>query len=128
MIGAYAYVDAEVTRDNTLARGSRLLNVPRHSGSLLTTYDFHDGALRGLSLGGAVNYVGDRSGQADSDFELPGYTTLDLLARYKASDRLTLGVNLNNAFDRSYYERSYSSLWVMPGDPRNLSLSASLEL
>ena len=128
MIGAYAYVDAEVTRDNTLARGSRLLNVPRHSGSLLTTYDFHSGALRGLSLGGAVNYVGDRSGQADSDFELPGYTTLDLLARYKASDRLTLGVNLNNAFDRSYYERSYSSVWVMPGDPRHLSFSAALEL
>ena len=49
VIGAYAYVDAEVTRDNTLARGSRLLNVPRHSGSLLTTYEFQDGDLRGLS-------------------------------------------------------------------------------
>jgi iron complex outermembrane receptor protein len=128
VIGGYAYVDAEVTRDNTLASGSRLLNVPRHSGSLLTTYEFLDGDLRGLSVGGGVNYVGDRAGQADSDFELPSYTTVDLLARYKATEKLTLGVNLNNAFDRTYYERSYSNVWVMPGEPRNLSVSLSLDL
>ncbi|WP_407293776.1 TonB-dependent siderophore receptor [Stutzerimonas zhaodongensis] len=129
VIGAYAYVDAEVTEDNTLVRGSRLLNVPKHSGSLLGVYEFLDGGLRGLELGGGVNYVGDRSGNvADSGFELPGYTTVDLLARYKATQNLTLGVNLNNAFDRTYYERSYSNVWVMPGDPRNLSLSLSLNL
>ncbi len=129
VIGAYAYVDAEVTKDNTLASGSRLLNVPEHSGSLLGVYEFLDGGLKGLELGGGVNYVGDRSGNvADSGFELPGYTTVDLLARYKATQDLTLGVNLNNAFDRTYYERSYSNVWVMPGAPRNLSLSLSLNL
>lgn len=129
LIGAYAYVDAEVTEDNTLARGSRLLNVPEHSGSLLGVYEFLNGGLRGLELGGGVNYVGDRSGNvSDSGFELPGYTTVDLLARYQASENLTLGLNLNNLFDRTYYERSYSNVWVMPGDPRNLSLSLSLYL
>ncbi|WP_417780414.1 TonB-dependent siderophore receptor [Stutzerimonas xanthomarina] len=129
LIGAYAYVDAEVTEDNTLARGSRLLNVPEHSGSLLGVYEFLDGGLRGLELGGGVNYVGERSGNVtDSGFELPGYTTMDLLARYKATPDMTLGVNLNNAFDRTYYERSYSNVWVMPGEPRNLSLSLSLNL
>lgn len=129
VVGAYAYVDAEVTEDSVLARGSRLLNVPRHSGSLLGVYEFLDGNLRGLELGGGLNHVGARSGNvADSGFELPGYTTVDLLGRYKATDKVTLGVNLNNVFDRSYYERSYSNLWVMPGEPRNLSLSLALEL
>jgi iron complex outermembrane receptor protein len=129
VVGAYAYVDAEVTKDNTLASGSRLLNVPKHSGSVLGVYEFLDGGLRGFELGGGVNYVGDRSGNvADSGFELPGYTTVDLLARYKATEDLTLGLNLNNAFDRTYYERSYSNVWTMPGDPRNLSLSLSLNL
>ncbi|WP_420864226.1 TonB-dependent siderophore receptor [Stutzerimonas marianensis] len=129
VIGAYAYVDAKVTKDNTLERGSRLLNVPEHSGSLMGVYEFLDGGLRGLELGGGINYVGDRSGNvADSGFELPAYTTVDLLARYKATEDLTLGVNLNNAFDRTYYERSYSNVWVMPGEPRNLSLSLSLAL
>lgn len=129
LIGAYAYVDAEVTEDNTLETGSRLRNVPRHSGSLMGVYEFHGGLLHGLELGGALNYVGERSGNTeDSGFELPSYTTVDLLARYRASDRLSLGLNLNNVFDRTYYERSYSNVWVMPGDPRNLNLSLSWNL
>nr|WP_227028894.1 TonB-dependent siderophore receptor [Azotobacter chroococcum] len=129
VIGAYAYVDAEVTEDNTLDTGSRLRNVPRHSGSLMGVYELHGGLLDGLELGGALNYVGERSGNTeDSGFELPSYTTVDLLARYRASDRLSLGLNLNNVFDRTYYERSYSNVWVMPGDPRNLNLSLSWNL
>ncbi|HBX54300.1 TonB-dependent siderophore receptor [Pseudomonas sp. UBA2684] len=128
IIGAYAYIDAEVTEDNRLPVGSKLLGIPRHSGSLLTVYQFQDGRLRGSDVGAAFNYVGERSGQAGSDFELPAYSTLDLLAHYQASDDLRLGLNLNNLFDRKYYERSFNNVWVMPGDPRNLSLSLTLDL
>lgn len=129
VIGAYAYVDAEVTEDNTLAPGSRLLNVPRHSGSLMLVHAFQQPLLRGLEVGGAVNHVGTRSGEpTDAGFELPAYTTLDLLARYAVDEQLTLGVNLNNLFDRTYYERSYNNLWVMPGEPRNLTFNLSWNL
>ncbi|MNR16913.1 Ferrichrome-iron receptor precursor [compost metagenome] len=128
IMGAYAYIDAEVTRDNVLPEGSRLLGVPEHSGSLMAVYEIQDGRLRGSDFGAAFNYVGDRSGQAGSQFELPAYATLDLLAHYKASERVSIGLNLNNLFDRKYYERSYNSVWVMPGDPRNLSLSLTVDL
>ncbi|NQD94334.1 TonB-dependent siderophore receptor [Pseudomonas sp. CrR25] len=128
VIGAYAYVDAEVTKDTTLAEGSPLLGVAKHSGSLLSVYAFQDGWLRGSDVGAALNYVGDRSGQTGSDFELPAYSTVDLLAHYQGSDDLRLGLNLNNLFDRKYYERSYNSVWVMPGEPRNLSLNLTLAL
>nr|WP_298116132.1 TonB-dependent siderophore receptor [uncultured Pseudomonas sp.] len=128
VIGAYAYIDAEVTKDNTLPKGSRLLGVPQHSGSLLGVYEFQNGWLRGSDIGAAINYVGDRSGQSGSNFELPAYTTVDLLAHYQASKNLRVGLNLNNAFNRKYYERSFNSVWVMPGDPRNLNLSLSLDL
>ncbi|MGE8496218.1 MAG: TonB-dependent siderophore receptor [Pseudomonas sp.] len=128
VIGAYAYIDAEVTEDNTLPEGSRLLGIPEHSGSLLGVYEFQNGWLRGSDVGAALNYVGDRSGQAGSNFELPSYTTVDLLAHYQASDTVRVGLNLNNAFDRKYYERAFNSVWVLPGDPRNLSLSLSIDL
>ena len=128
VIGAYAYIDAEVTKDNTLPEGSRLLGIPKHSGSLLGVYEFQDGPLRGSDIGAAVTYVGDRSGQAGSSFELPAYTTVDLLAHYQASRTVRIGLNLNNAFDRKYYERSFNSVWVVPGDPRNLSLNLSVDL
>ncbi|MBB2496463.1 TonB-dependent siderophore receptor [Aquipseudomonas ullengensis] len=129
IIGAYAYIDAQVTEgDAAIPDGSDLLGIARHSGSVLAVYEFQEGALRGSDFGAAANYVGDRSGQAGSDFELPAYSTVDLLAHYRASDEVTLGLNLNNLFDRKYYERAYNSTWVMPGDPRNISLSLTLSL
>lgn len=129
MIGAYAYIDAEVTKgDAALPEGSDLLGIARHSGSVMAVYEFQNGALRGSDIGAAANYVGERSGQAGTDFEVPAYSTVDLLAHYKASDNLTLGLNLNNLFDRKYYERAYNSTWVMPGEPRNVSLSLTVNL
>lgn len=129
MIGAFAYIDAEVTKgDKAIPAGSRILGVAKHSGSLLGVYEFQDGALRGSDLGAAFTYVGDRSGEAGTNFELPAYHTVDLLAHYKATDNVTVGLNLNNLFDEKYYERSYSNYWINPGEPRNLTVSLTLNL
>jgi len=100
VIGAFAYIDAEVTKgDKAIPTGSRILGVAKRSGSLLGVYEFQDGLLRGSDLGAAFTYVGDRSGEAGKSFELPAYHTVDLLAHYKASDNVTVGLNLNNLFD-----------------------------
>jgi len=129
VIGAFAYIDAEVTKgDKATPAGSRILGVAKRSGSLLGVYEFQDGLLRGSDLGAAFTYVGDRSGEAGTSFELPAYHTVDLLAHYKASDNVTVGLNLNNLFDEKYYERSYSNYWVMPGEPRNFTVSLTLNL
>ncbi|CAI9000049.1 Metal-pseudopaline receptor CntO [Pseudomonas sp. IT-P12] len=129
VIGAFAYIDAEVTKgDAVIPASSRILGVAKRSGSLLGVYEFQDGHLRGSDVGAAFTYVGDRSGEAGSDFELPAYHTVDLLAHYKASDHLTVGLNLNNLFDEKYFERSYSNYWVNPGEPRNFTVSLTLTL
>ena len=129
VIGAFAYIDAEVTKgDKDIPAGSRILGVAKRSGSLLGVYEFQDGLLRGSDLGAAFTYVGDRSGEAGKSFELPAYHTVDLLAHYKASDNVTVGLNLNNLFDEKYYERSYSNYWVNPGEPRNFTVSLTLNL
>ncbi|WP_139675031.1 TonB-dependent receptor domain-containing protein, partial [Pseudomonas sp. F16(2018)] len=57
MIGGYAYVDAEVTKDTTLPKGTHLANIPRNTFSLLNTYEFQDGLVKGLGLGVGVKYV-----------------------------------------------------------------------
>ncbi|WP_282579044.1 TonB-dependent siderophore receptor [Pseudomonas sp. CYM-20-01] len=129
VIGAFAYIDAEVTKgDKVIPAGSRILGVAKRSGSLLGVYEFQDGALRGSDMGAAFTYVGDRSGEAGTSFELPAYHTVDLLAHYKATDNVTVGLNLNNLFDEKYYERSYSNYWISPGEPRNLTVSLTLNL
>ncbi len=128
VIGAYAYIDAEVTEDNVIKEGSDLLGIARNSASVMAVYEFQNGELRGSDVGIAGNYVGERSGQTGTPFELGAYSTVDLLAHYKASDTVSVGLNLNNLFDRKYYERSYNSTWVLPGDPRNVSVSLTLSL
>lgn len=129
VIGAFAYIDAEVTKgDKAIPAGSRILGVAKRSGSLLGVYEFQDGVLRGSDLGAAFTYVGDRSGEAGTRFELPAYHTVDLLAHYKATQNVTVGLNLNNLFDEKYYERSYSNYWINPGEPRNLTVSLTLSL
>ncbi|QGT81701.1 TonB-dependent siderophore receptor [Pseudomonas coronafaciens] len=129
VIGAFAYIDAEVTKgDRAIPTGSRILGVAKHSGSLLSVYEFQEGLLRGSDIGAAYTYVGDRSGQSGTGFELPAYQTVDLLAHYKASDNVTVGLNLNNIFDEKYYERSFSNYWVAPGEPRNFTVSLTLGL
>ncbi|MNM63449.1 Ferrichrome-iron receptor precursor [compost metagenome] len=129
VIGAYAYIDAEVTKgDAALPKGSDLLGIPQHSGSLMAVYEFQSGPLLGSDFGAAANYVGERSGQAGSSFRLPSYSTVDLLAHYKVSEQATIGLNLNNLFDRKYYERGYNAAWNLPGEPRNVMVSLSLAL
>ncbi|WP_454774440.1 TonB-dependent siderophore receptor [Janthinobacterium tructae] len=124
--GAYAYTDASVTRgDTTIVTGSRLANVPRHSANLLATQQFAL-ATGTASVGGGVQYVGERLGDVaiSSSFTLPAYTTARLLASYSPSAKLRLALNVENLFNRSYYASSYSQLWVAPGAERMVTLNA----
>lgn len=122
---AYAYTDAAVTRgDNTIFSGSRFPNVPKHSASIVLTPSFKLGTGT-ATLGGAVQYVGQRLGDValSSDFKLPAYSTVKLIASYAPNPRWRLALNIDNLFNRSYYASSYSQLWVAPGTERNLTLT-----
>ena len=128
VIGGYAFVDAEVVRDNTLAPGTLLLNVPRHSAGALAVHEFLYGALKGLGVGAGVTYVGGRPGDgAGTGFRLPAYATVDLLASYQLTQNVRLKVNVHNLLDREYYERSFDNRWIMPGAPRSITGSLTVK-
>jgi len=122
---AYAWTDATVTRgDNTIVTGSRFPNVPKQSANLILTRRF---ALAGgaATLGGGLNYVGERFGNvaASSRFVLPSYTTARLISSYAPSARLRISLNIDNLFNRTYYASSYSEAWVNPGTERTATLN-----
>lgn len=109
VIGGYAYVDAEVTRDNRLPSGTRLANIPRNSFSLLNTYEFQDGLAKGLGLGVGVKYVDDRNGQTEAvTYNMDQYTVVDLLAFYKVNDNIRLNLDLKNLFNKEYDEGAFN--------------------
>lgn len=113
--------DVEVRRDNTLAAGTRLLNVPKVNGSLLAVYEgvFANGQRYGL--GGGVTHVGARLGQTGTSFELPAYTTAKLVAHWRISPALRATLDVDNLFDTTHYTSSYSRVWVTPGAARTVT-------
>ncbi len=127
---SYAYTDAKTANDIlnadwgvSIPEGSRLINIPKHSGSLTLK---HDTSLFGsdASAGANVLYVGDRLGETiDPSYELPAYTLVNLFGTYALNQAVSLQFNVNNLFDEVYYQSSYSSLWTMPGEPRSYKVS-----
>ncbi|MHC5127946.1 TonB-dependent siderophore receptor [Pseudomonas inefficax] len=125
VIGGYAYVDAEVTKDNRLPTGTRLANIPRNSFSLLNTYEFQDGLAKGLGLGVGVKYVDDRNGQTEAvTYNMDQYTVVDLLAFYKVNDNIRLNLDLKNLFNKEYDEGAFN-LYAYPGAPRTVQAGVS---
>ncbi|MEE3622786.1 TonB-dependent siderophore receptor [Nitrospirillum sp. BR 11752] len=129
---SYAYTDAEVSKDFldpnfglAIHKGDRLINIPKHSGSVLLTRDFSVGGDGVVTLGGGVNYVGSRLGETGTGFTLPGYTLTRLIAAYAPTANWKISGEINNLFDETYYPSSYSRLWVTPGTPRTYRLHAS---
>lgn len=122
--------NAEITKDNTLEVGSRILNVPRINGSVLAVYESRSNNGR-YGIGGGLTYVGKRLGQSRTQtpadlatpaFELPSYTTAKLVAYWRISETLRLSLDVDNVFNRTYYTNSYSRVWVSPSNPRSITL------
>ena len=129
VIGGYAYVDAEVTKDNTIRVGSRLANIPRNSFSLLNVYEFQDGALKGLGLGAGGKYVAERVGQtSNTPFSMGAYTVVDLLGYYKVNDKVRLNLDVKNLFNRDYEEGAFGNVYAYPGEPRTVQVGIAYTL
>ncbi|WP_426385482.1 TonB-dependent siderophore receptor [Pseudomonas brassicacearum] len=129
VIGGYAYVDAEVTKDINIPSGTRLLNVPKNTFSLLNVYEFQDGGLKGLGLGVGAKYVDERAGQtAANAFSMDSYTVVDLLGYYKVNERIRLNLDLKNLFDADYEEGAFGNVYAYPGAPRTVQAGISYTL
>jgi iron complex outermembrane receptor protein len=129
VIGGYAYVDAEVTKDNTIRVGSRLANIPRNSFSLLNVYEFQDGSLKGLGLGAGGKYVAERVGQtSNTPFSMGAYTVVDLLGYYKVNDKVRLNLDVKNLFNRDYEEGAFGNVYAYPGEPRTVQVGIAYTL
>ena len=124
---SYAYVDAFISKSlldpdfaRPLAAGTPLINIPKNSGNVTL---FEDIALgqRMLTLGAGVNYVGSRLGETGTNFYLPSYTLVKLVASFDVTDKLQIWAEVNNLLDKEYYPNSYAQLWINPGAPRSFT-------
>ncbi|ELQ6015663.1 ferric-rhodotorulic acid/ferric-coprogen receptor FhuE [Cronobacter sakazakii] len=99
---------------------------PRTTMKLFTRYQLP--AMPALTVGGGARWqtktwqdiVGPNG---DTRISQNGYTVVDLFTRYQATKNLAVQANLNNVFDKAYYD--YLGTYGVYGAPRNFSVTAS---
>lgn len=118
VFASYAYIDAEITADNTFTVGNRLPGVAEHSASLWTTYEIQSGDLAGLGFGLGLNWVGERQGDLNNSFTLDSYFLTNAAIFYK-KDNWRFGLNFKNIFDTNYIAGTprTRTRGIEPGDP-----------
>lgn len=134
VVAGYAYIDAQYKEHTTFVPGSAPNNTPRHTANFWVNYTVQRGALRGLSAGGGVYYVGDRPvndwTQRGTNFHAivpgvkpwntPGYTTANLQLAYDINKHIGLQLFCNNLLDAKGYT-TYRTVYINRIDPRNFA-------
>lgn len=129
---SYAYIDAEFLNSFadadgfgfTIDAGDPLINSPEHQLSVQLTQSFEVSGTP-VRVGGTVVYVDARNGWVGSDFELPSYTTARLFGEADVTSNIVLRLDVDNLFDETFYTNSFANVWVEPGAPRRVRLTAS---
>lgn len=122
--GFEAEVSGEVLRGLQLFGGytfntTKYLQDPENQGEVFSTWtpkhmlrlwaDYKlPGDLSKFSVGGGVNSQ-SKALSFDRSFDVPGFTIWSARAAYQMTPELTLALNVNNLFDKTYYLPSYNN-------------------
>lgn len=127
VIGSYTYNEAEITKDNTTGGNSTLgktwYGVPKNSASVWAKYDTAPGSADGWVLGAGAYYNGERQGNNTNTFQLPAYTRVDAMLSYRTrlgAHLVSAQLNVQNLFDKWYFEATDGSTNAYYGSPRAL--------
>jgi len=99
--------------------GSRPGLIPKHSGTVWTTYQL----TPNWRFGGGVNMRSKMAPYQVTTFDVPGYLTGDLMAEYTQGD-LSFKLNLNNVSNKLYADMLYRGHYI-PGKGRQLQLTGT---
>ena len=99
---------------------------PRKVFRMATKYEF-GGALDGFSLGGSARWESrppqtapNPSTRLDERVGQKAYWLVNLMGAYDLTEQLSLQVNLNNLFDKTYYNTNSWFGGYIYGEPRNV--------
>ncbi len=123
LFAGYTFLDGEIRRSSLPGEtGRRLDNLPRHSLSVWTSYQFTDRLL----VGGGFQHVGSRNIGRPGFLlvTVPSYTVADMFVEYRASDRIEFRLNVLN-LTNEYYFQSYWQDYAIPSAGRTASLAVT---
>lgn len=127
VFSGYTYLKSEILETNTAPTvvnlvpiselGKELINTPRNSLNLWTTYSY-----RKLFVGGGPRFVGKRYGNNINTRFVDSYWVVDAFASYQFTKNFSLRVNMNNLADKYYFDRIGGG-HIIPGAARVITVS-----
>ncbi len=123
----YSYIDARIVDDPTGANtGHRAFGVPENSGGFFTTYEFQGGPLKGLGLGGGMNFADRVQIDLANSGQLSGYAQTDLVAFYRRGPA-RVQLNAKNIFDNEFFYAKGQNFSVTPAQARTIIGSVAVK-
>jgi catecholate siderophore receptor len=123
VFAGYTLLDSEFRKSpDPDVVGNELLNVPKHSAVLWTTYDF----LEKWQIGGGPTYVSSRYNNAANAARIPGHVLWDATLAYQLTKSVQLRLNGINLTNDLYYA-NISGGHVVPGNGRTFIFSTSFK-
>ena len=117
LTASYTYLNGKTvkTAPGGPLLNSPLFNAPRNSVAVWSTYQLP----HRLQIGGGLNYQSRRyvSLTALPYTSVPGYTVLDAMVKWRATDHIRLQVNVNNLSNKYYYDQLHG-YHIIPGEGR----------
>lgn len=123
---SFTYQHAKIVKSEAIQPGSRLLNIPRVMANVLLVREFDLGRAGKLGVGAGVVHMGERPGRDGGGFDLPDYTTAKALSYWQPSKNLSVTLDVENLFDKTFYASSSNEHIVQPGAPRTVMLGVRL--
>ncbi|SDF61776.1 MULTISPECIES: TonB-dependent receptor [unclassified Duganella] len=130
MTAGYTYVSAKFVTDSNAANIGKLFDpdLPRHQFKLSTSYRL-PGELQRWRVGGSVNTQNAIYSSDDDRITHGGYSVVGLHAAYQFNEKLGLRLNVNNLFDKVYYQGiGWTTGGNTYGTPRNATLTLNYKL
>ncbi|CAM4269525.1 MULTISPECIES: TonB-dependent siderophore receptor [Lelliottia] len=109
LIGSYTYTDAE-TQSTTVAgtEGKTPARIPAHMASAFASYTVPSGALKSLTAGVGMRYIGTSYGDAKNTFKVASVDLYDAMMSYELGELssslkgASVQFNVNNVADTKY--------------------------
>lgn len=134
LIAGYGYTDARTRKlaDNMYLSSESLVNkrstyAPENTFYGYANYTFLKGFLTGLNFHASLTYMDKVVRNQTTGLAFPSYWLTDIGAAYKLHNGITILGNINNLFNKKYYNQSLGSQMV-PSMPRNFEVSVSYKL
>ncbi|MFW6165961.1 MAG: TonB-dependent receptor, partial [Ralstonia sp.] len=126
VFGGYTYLKSELRNNGGagaafgMTNGQEFPNTPKNSFSLWTTYQ----PTPKWTLGGGAYYVSKVWGSQATNKWVPAYWRFDAMAAYRIDKHTSLQLNVQNLFNKTYFNQAYTSHYasIAPGRAAILTL------